>query len=83
MFKTSDLRDKDVIDVKTGKRLGNIIDIEVNLEEGKVDGFILPGETKGFRLFSKDQDLYIPWQSVKKIGEDVILIDINEDVTQV
>ncbi|WP_434564292.1 YlmC/YmxH family sporulation protein [Thermoanaerobacterium thermosaccharolyticum] len=83
MFKTSDLRDKDVIDINTGKRLGNIIDVEVNLEEGKVEGFILPGENKGFRLFVKDLDIYIPWKSVKKIGEDVILVNIDENVTQV
>lgn len=83
MYKTSELRDKDVIDVNTGKKLGNMIDIEVNLEEGKVEGFILPGESKGFRLFSKDVDIYIPWKSVKKIGADVILVSIDENVTQV
>lgn len=45
MIKASELRDKDVIDINTGEKLGNIIDIEINLEEGKVEGIVIPKET--------------------------------------
>lgn len=83
MFKTSELRDKEIIDIKTGKKLGNMIDVEVNLEEGKIEGFIMPGESKGFRIFSKEVEIYVPWSSVKKIGTDVILVDMDDNVTKV
>lgn len=83
MFKTSELMNKDIIDINTGKKLGNMIDIEVNLGEGKIEGFILPGEGKGFRLFSKDIEIFIPWKAVKKIGSDVILVNVDENVTHV
>ncbi|MGB9678670.1 MAG: YlmC/YmxH family sporulation protein [Thermoanaerobacteraceae bacterium] len=78
MIKTSDLKEKDIIDINSGKKLGNIIDIEVNLEEGQVEGLVIPGESKMFRIFTKDSDIYIPWTAIKKIGEDVILVDSRE-----
>lgn len=78
MIKTSELRDKEIININTGKRLGNIVDVEVNLEEGKIEGIILPGESKFFRFFSKETEIYILWESIKKIGSDVILVDIND-----
>lgn len=77
MIKASELRDKDVIDINTGRKLGNIIDIEVNLEEGRVEGIVLPKETGLFRIFNKDVELYLPWESIKKIGADVILVDLK------
>ncbi|AIS52697.1 sporulation protein, YlmC/YmxH family [Thermoanaerobacter kivui] len=78
MVKASELRDKDVIDINTGEKLGNIIDIEVNLEEGRVEGIVLPKESKFFRIFSKDVELYLSWDSIKKIGTDVILVDLKD-----
>lgn len=79
MIKTSELRDKEVININTGKKLGNIIDIEVNLEEGRIEGIVLPGDNKLFRFFNKQSEIYIPWESIKKIGSDVILVDINDN----
>ncbi|MDI6605188.1 MAG: YlmC/YmxH family sporulation protein [Thermoanaerobacteraceae bacterium] len=83
MYKTSELRDKEVINIDTGEKLGNMIDIEVNFEEGCIEGFVLPGERNVFRLFSKNTELYIPWSAVKKIGSDVILIEIKETAIKV
>lgn len=77
MIKASDLRDKEVIDINTGEKLGNIIDIDVNLEEGKIEGIILPKKTGFFRFFSKEAEIYLPWAAIKKIGSDVILVDFR------
>ncbi|MGB9779994.1 YlmC/YmxH family sporulation protein [Caldanaerobacter sp.] len=77
MIKASELRDKEIIDINTGEKLGNIIDIDVNLEEGKIEGIILPKETGFFRLFSKEPEIYLPWSAIKKIGADVILVDFR------
>ncbi|MBE3592817.1 MAG: YlmC/YmxH family sporulation protein [Thermoanaerobacter sp.] len=78
MIKASELRNKDVIDINTGEKLGNIIDIEVNLEEGRVEGIVIPKETSFFRFFNKDIEIYLPWESIKKIGTDVILVDFKD-----
>ncbi len=65
------LRSKEVINTYDGKRLGRFIDISIEKETGRVLGFVVPGFKK---LFRKTDDLFIPLNLVRKIGEDVILV---------
>lgn len=67
------LRTMEVIDIKTGSKMGYIKDFVINIEESKVISIILPGTDKGW--FSKEEDLEIPWSKVKKAGVEVILVD--------
>lgn len=84
MIKISDLRQREVINILDGKRLGNIKDIEMDLDEGRVVSIIMPGQNRLFRFFSfgKDNDYIIPWEDIKKIGIDVILIEINPNTSK-
>lgn len=77
MFRVSDLRHKDIINVIDGKRIGYIKDIELDLDDGTIKNIILPGENRIFALFGKNDDLVIDWRQIKKIGADVILVEIN------
>ncbi len=71
-MRLSDLQDKDVVDLKSGVKVGNIIDIRIN-QEGYVTSLIL--ERKKFsKLFSNNDEIDIPFKNINKIGEDVILI---------
>lgn len=71
-MRLSDLQDKDVVDLKSGIKVGNIIDIKIN-EQGYVTSLIL--ERKRFsKLFSTNDEIDIPFNNINKIGEDVILI---------
>ncbi|RJX29040.1 MAG: YlmC/YmxH family sporulation protein [Dethiobacter sp.] len=75
MVRMSDLRDRDVINVNDGKRLGVISDIDLDLESGKIKAIILPG-TGGFMgVIGRKNDLAISWEKIKKIGVDTILVD--------
>ena len=67
----SDLKNKEVVNVSNGKRLGHIIDILFDDGSGGVKGLIVPGDKKFFR---KTEDIFIPLARVKKIGDDVILV---------
>lgn len=77
MVKATDLREKEVINVKDGTRLGLISDIEVNLEKGFVEAIVLPGPGRILGLFGRNQDYVIKWQNILRIGSDVILVDLN------
>ncbi|WIV11232.1 YlmC/YmxH family sporulation protein [Proteiniborus sp. MB09-C3] len=77
MVKTTDLREKEVINVKDGTRIGFISDLEVNLEKGTIDAIVLPGPGRILGLFGKNQDYVIRWQNIVRIGSDVILVDLN------
>ena len=76
MIKISDLRDRDVINILDGKKLGHIIDIDLNLESGMVIAIILPGRAHGFSIFSRKEEVVVPWHNIVRIGRDVILVEI-------
>lgn len=71
-----ELRRLEVINGSDGKRLGHIVDMVFSPDDGKICGIILPYGKHG--VFSKSQDLFVPWSCVQKIGEDVILVEIFE-----
>lgn len=71
-----DLRSKELINSVDGKKLGRIIDIVFSMPSGKIKGIVAPYTRKAF--FFKAQDIFIPWGCVKKIGEDVILVEIRD-----
>lgn len=77
MLRTYDLRMKDVITLHDGRRLGSISDIEFDLEEGKITALVVPGTGKFLGLFTRGEDIVIPWDKIRKIGADVILVDLH------
>lgn len=79
MDKSSDIRQKEVVNVLDGKKLGPIVDMEFDLETGRITAIIVPGGNK-LNLFGKSKEYIIPWEKIKKIGQDVILVEFNEGV---
>ena len=68
------LREKEIINISSGKKLGRIIDLAFELGSGKVKGIMVPGDRK---LFKKSEDIFIPIRQIHKIGDDVILVRLN------
>lgn len=77
MINAANIRDREVIDVKDGKKLGVVTDVEIDFEQGRITSIIIPGPGKFMNLFGRDNDVVIPWSCIKKIGVDVILVDID------
>jgi len=77
MVKSSDFRQKEVINIKDGRRLGVIIDMEFNLREGRITAIVVPGPNRLLGFLKGEQDLVIPWECIKKIGDDVILVEVD------
>jgi YlmC/YmxH family sporulation protein len=75
VVRISDLRDRDVINVNDGKRLGIISDIDLDLENGKIKAIVLPGPGGFMGVLGRKNDLVIPWEKIRKIGVDTILVD--------
>ncbi len=72
----SDLRDKEIINVCDGTRLGFVEDIEVDVVCGKVITIIASGECRS--LFGKNTEVVIPWECIECIGEETILVRVPE-----
>lgn len=71
-----DFKHKEVINITDGKRLGYVQDVTANLETGTITSIIVPGSNKFFNLISSGNEVIIPWENVKCIGEDLILVKI-------
>ena len=70
------LLSEEVIDMTTGQRLGYVCDAEIDLEEGKIVSLIVPGQKKLGGLLSGDDDYILPWESISRLGEDIILAEV-------
>lgn len=77
MLRVSDLRHKDIINCVDGRRLGYIRDVDMDLNQGIIKAIIVPSEMRIFSLFGSSDDLIIPWEQIKKIGIDVILVELE------
>lgn len=70
-----DFRNKEVINISDGKRLGFVDDVEIDIENGTISAVIIPISGKILGVFGKDSEYIIPWNSIKKIGKDIVLVD--------
>ncbi len=74
--KGMDFKHKEVINITDGKRLGFVQDVCADLETGSITSIIVPGSNRFLSMISSNNDIVIPWQKIKCIGDDVILVEI-------
>jgi YlmC/YmxH family sporulation protein len=75
LIRISELRERDVVNVNDGRRLGMIRDLELDLEKGTVKAIIVPAAGGVWGKLSRAKDILIPWDKIVKIGVDTILVD--------
>lgn len=71
-MRMSELQAKKIINISTGRNMGNIIDADIR-ENGMVEGLIIEQNKNIFSL-NRESDTRIYWNDITKIGEDVILV---------
>ncbi len=69
----STLRDKEIICVQDGRRLGYVCDLELDPITGKICALIVPGSASLFSLAKRGR-CCIPWENIVRIGDDIILV---------
>ena len=77
--KFTDLQCKEVICLQSGQRLGFVSDVLVELPEGKVCALVIPGPCRLLGLAGQRDDFIIPWDSIRRIGPDIILVDTRPE----
>ena len=70
----AELRNKEVINIHDGMRLGFVCDIGLDIAEAKLTDLIIYGRPRLFGLLGKEEDKIIPWEQVRTIGDDTILV---------
>lgn len=71
----SELTYKEVIDVRSGYRLGYVCDVEFDGSAGQLMSIVTPGRSKFFGLLGREDDYVLPWGSIVRIGSDIILVE--------
>ncbi len=74
-FSTCDLREKEVINLCDGTRLGCPTDFEFDACDGRITAIVIcvPG---GFLGLGQSKDIIIPWNKIECIGSDAILVKL-------
>lgn len=72
-----DMKNKEVIHVKTGRRIGCVNDVEIDTVDAKLCGIIIFGRLKCFGILGREDDIFIRWEDIKVIGDDTILVGCN------
>lgn len=76
MSRYAELRNKEIINISDGCRMGYVCDVEFDLETGKIEALIVPRKTGFWGIFTKHDEYVISWKNIKKIGDDIIFVEI-------
>lgn len=73
----TELRYKEVIDVRDGTRYGYVGDVELDAATGEIRALVVYGRLRLLGLLGREEDAVFPWSAVKRFGEDVILVETD------
>ena len=76
------LERKDVINIFTGARLGTISDVVIDLNSGRICSVVISTKKGLSSFFCEDKCFEFGWECIRKIGNDTILVEINEKKTE-
>jgi YlmC/YmxH family sporulation protein len=78
-MKLNELIGKEIVNIYDGMRMGTVgeSDMLVDEESGDIISIILPNRGNALNFWADRQKLVIPWEAVKKIGREVIVVDLD------
>ena len=76
----ADLRNKQVVCVKSGEILGYVSDVEFDTANGALLAVIIFGKPKFMGLLGKYEDIVIPWSEISVIGKETVLVNTEPDI---
>ena len=78
-MRIEDLRYREVINISTGRRLGYVGDVDMDISNGRILALIVPGPYKFLGLFGRGDDFILPWDHIIRIGDDIILVSDDKE----
>ena len=75
-----ELGQKEIVNLNNGARLGIIADSDILLDEksGRIISLLVPERRLGFKMLGIESSAFeIPWSSIRKIGYDMIIIELD------
>lgn len=78
-MRVCELKQKEVINICTCKTLGCPLDVEFDCRTGQIEMLIVPVQGKMCGFFGSVSEYVIPFSCIRQIGEDIILVEIQEE----
>jgi YlmC/YmxH family sporulation protein len=76
MFRGYNLRQKEVVNIKTAERLGRISDVEISEVTGNIEAVIVPKRGSFFRRLFGGGEIIIPWSAIEVVGREIVLVHL-------
>ncbi len=78
-MRLNELVGKEIVNIYDGMRMGTVGDSDMFIDEesGQIVSIILPNRGNAFNFWTDRQKLVIPWDAVKKIGREVIVVELD------
>ncbi len=73
-----ELRNKEVINIRNGVKIGYVSDIEINTNDATLSAIIIYGRMRWFGLLGRENDIVIGWDKIQMMGGDAVLVDFEE-----
>ncbi|MEW6697688.1 MAG: YlmC/YmxH family sporulation protein [Bacillota bacterium] len=79
-MRLGELVGKEIVNINNGVRLGVIgeSDLNIDIDSGAICSIILPRRSNFINMWMDKQQMVIPWESVRKIGEEVIIVEMDQ-----
>ena len=74
-----ELEDKEVINTCDCKKRGYIVDLIIDEGKGCIEAIVVPRAGKFCGLFGDGAEYIIPFRCIKRIGPDIILVEICDE----
>ena len=74
-----ELHDKEVINACDCCKLGYVVDLVIDECKGDIEAIIIPKGGKFCGLFGDGAEYIIPFKCIKRIGPDIILVEMHEE----
>ncbi|MGI6412236.1 MAG: YlmC/YmxH family sporulation protein [Syntrophomonadaceae bacterium] len=78
-MRLNELVGKEMVNIYDGMRMGTVgeSDMLVDQETGQIVSIILPNRGNLLNFWVDRQKFVIPWEAIKKIGREVIVVDLD------
>ena len=80
-MRLSELGGKEIVNLSDGGRLGILAESDLLIDErsGKIKSALVPDFRNQFSLFQDKSMIEIPWECVRKIGSDMIIVELDHE----
>ena len=76
-----EMKNKQVVCIRDGCVLGYISDIELDTEKGTLTSIVIYGKLRFFGLFGREEDIVIPFDEIKVIGAETVLVSTTVNLS--